>query len=163
MIKAKLIAVVAASALLFGAGWSANGWRLSGQHAKELADRDRDALTMANQVMAIGKAANNVISAADAAAWKALEDDKQELNRLRACVANRTCGVRIITKPANTGSSASSASSLEHDSVALDSDVQRRVLDLREAIGEDARKLEYLQAYALQCWKATNAEAIKPE
>ena len=39
-----------------------------------------------------------------------------------------------------------------HDTIEIDPDVQRRVLDHREAIGEDTAKLEYLQDYARQCW-----------
>ena len=44
---------------------------------------------------------------------------------------------------------------LGDDTVELDSDVQRRALDHREAIA----KLSFLQAYARQCFKA-NAEGI---
>ena len=153
-----LVAAVGA-ALIFGAGWTAKGWRLDGQHATELAQRDRDALALADAIKQAGIAANNAISAADARAWKGLEDDKKELGRLRGCVADRTCGVRLITKyvPTDGGASDSSPSSVGHDTVALDADVQRRVLDHREAIREDAAKLSYLQDYARQCWQATSA------
>jgi hypothetical protein len=102
--------------------------------------------------MAIGRAANAAISTADAKAWKGLEDDKKELRRLRGCVADGTCGVRLITKyvPADNGAGDSGASSLGHDTVEIAPDVQHRVLDLRESIAEDAAKIEYLQAYVLQ-------------
>lgn len=132
-----------------------NGWRLTGQHAQELARRDSDALALAESIKQAGIEANNAISAADQRAWKGLEDDKKELGRLRGCVADRTCGVRLIVKPApaDNGASDSSPSGVGHDTVEIDPDVQRRVLDLREAIGEDAAKLEYLQDYARQCWR----------
>ncbi len=156
--KAKLLALATGSALAFGGGWLVNGWRLTGQHAQELAQRDQQDLVMAEQVMAIGREANAAISTADAKAWKGLEDDKKELRRLRGCVADGTCGVRLITADSGKGSSDPGASSMGHDTVELDPDVQRRVLDHREAIGEDARKLEYLQAYALQCWRAAGGE-----
>lgn len=155
MTKAKLIWAALAAAFLFGAGWVSNGWRLSGQHAQELAKRDHDALIMAEAAKQIGIEANNIISAADARAWKGLEDDKKELNRLRGCVAAGTCGVRLITKYVRDGGSDSGASGMGNDTVALDSDVQRRVLDHREAIDEDRRKIEYWQEYGMACWSAT--------
>ena len=156
--SARAMLAAVGAAMVFGTGWVANGWRLDGQHAAELAQRDRHALAVAEQVMAIGRAANAAISTADAKAWKGLEDDKKELRRLRGCVADGTCGVRLIAGESGHGPSDPGASSLGHDTVELDPDVQRRVLDHREAIGEDARKIEYLQAYALQCWRATNGE-----
>lgn len=151
--SARALVTTVGAALVFGAGWAANGWRLDGQHAAELAQRDRQALAVAEQVMAIGRAANAAISTADAKAWKGLEDDKKELRRLRGCVADGTCGVRLIAGQSGHGPSDPGAGSVGHDAVELDPDVQRRVLDHREAIGEDARKLEYLQAYAMQCWR----------
>jgi hypothetical protein len=66
--------------------------------------------------------------------------------------------VRLIAGEGRHGPSDPGAGSVGHDTVELDSDVQRRVLDHREAIGEDARKLEYLQAYALQCWSASQGK-----
>lgn len=156
MTKAKLIWAALAAAFLFGAGWVAQGWRLSGQHAQELAERDQQALAVAEAIKQAGIEANNAISAADARAWKGLEDDKKELERLRGCVAAGTCGVRLITKylPTDGRASDSSASSVVHDTVGLEAEVQRRVLDLRGSIEEDRRKIEYLQEYARQCWAA---------
>lgn len=160
MTSMKLLAVAAGATLAFSAGWQVNGWRLGGQHAAELAERDQQALAVAEQVMAIGRAANAAISTADAKAWKGLEDDKKELRRLRGCVADGTCGVRLITKyvPTGGGASDSSPGSVGHDTIEIDPDVQRRVLDHREAIGEDAAKIDYLQDYAVQCWRATDGD-----
>ena len=152
--RAQALIFSALIAMVFGAGWVVNGWRLEGLHTQGLAQRARDDLALAESIKQAGIAANNAISDADKRAWKGLEDDKKELNRLRGCVADGTCGVRLITKyvHTNSGASDSSPSSVGDDTVALDPDVQRRVLDHREAIGEDAAKLEYLQAYAQQCW-----------
>lgn len=151
--KTQAIAAAVGTALIFGAGWAANGWRLSDQHSAELAERDRKDLTIAQLVMEIGRQANNAISQADTKAWKGLEDDKKELRRLRGCVDDGTCGVRLITAEGRGGASDSGSSSVGNDTVAIDADVQRRVLDHREALGEDARKLEYLHEYARQCWQ----------
>ena len=152
----KALVMFALIAIVFYTGWQVNGWRLDGQHAAELAQRDRQALEVAEAIKQAGIEANNAISAADVRAWKGLEDDKKELRRLRGCVADGTCGVRLITKyvPADSGGGDSSPGSVGHDTLEIDPDVQRRVLDHREAIGEDARKLEYLRAYAEQCWRA---------
>ena len=150
----KAIAAAVLAAFLFGSGWLVNGWRLTGQHAQELAQRDQQDLVVAEQVMAIGREANASISTADAKAWKGLEDDKKELRRLRGCVADGTCGVRLIAGQSGHGASDSSPGSVGHDTVELDPDVQRRVLDHREAIGEDAAKIDYLQDYAAQCWRS---------
>lgn len=158
--KAKLLGIALATALAFGAGWQVNGWRLDGQHAAELAQRDRQALEVAEAIKQAGIEANNAISAADVRAWKGLEDDKKELGRLRGCVADGTCGVRLVTKfvPTDSGTGDPGTGSVGDDTLELDPDVQRRVLDHREAIGEDAKKLEYLQAYARQCWRATDGD-----
>ena len=161
--KTQAIAAAVGAALIFGAGWATNGWRLSGQHAQELAERDRKDLTMAQQVMEIGKAANNAISVAEAKAWKGLEDDKKELRRLRGCVADGTCGVRLITAEGSHGPGNPGSSNMGNDTVALNSDVQRRVLDHREAIGEDAAKLKYLQDYVSQCLRVTQARSAEGE
>lgn len=158
--RTKTLMFLALAAIIFlcgaAGGWVVNGWRMGEQHAQELAGRDRDALALAEAAKQIGIEANNVISAADARAWKGLEDDQKELDRLRSCVAAGTCGVRLITKyvPADSGASDSSTSSMGHDTIELDPDVQRRVLDLREALDQDRRKIEYLQAYSLACWQA---------
>lgn len=153
--KAKALIAAILAAFLFGAGWLTNGWRLSGQHVQELAERDRQALAVAEAIKQAGIAANNAISAADARAWKGLEDDKKELARLRGCVAAGTCGVRLITKYVQPEPGDPSSGSVGNDAVALDPDVQRRVLDLRESISEDQRKIEYWQEYGLACWSAT--------
>lgn len=156
--RTKALMAVALLGAAFVAGWLVNGWRLTGQHAQELSQRDQQALAMAEASKQIGIEANKVIAAAATKAWKELEDDKKELNRLRGCVAAGTCGVRIIAAPAIGGDTPAGAGGLGDDAITLDAGVSGRVLDLREAIGQDAAKIEYLQAYALQCWRATGGE-----
>ena len=154
--KAKLILAAILAGFLFGGGWLVNGWRLTGQHAQELALRDQEALALAEASKQIGIEANKALTAAATKAWKGLEDDKKELGRLRGCVAAGTCGVRIIATPAIGGDTPAGAGGLGDDAITLDAGVSGRVLDLREAIGQDAAKIEYLQAYALQCWRAAS-------
>ena len=152
--RTKALIALALVAIVFIAGWAVQGWRLSGQHAQELAKRDRQALEVAEAIKQAGIEANNAISAAATKAWKGMEDERKELNRLRGCVADRTCGVRIIPAPGSGFDSTASAGGLGNDTIDLSADLQRRILDLRESIGQDAAKIEYLQAYALQCLKA---------
>lgn len=153
--RIKTLTVLALLAIAFAGGWLVQGWRMSSQIADLKREHSEQALIMAEAAKQIGIEANNIISAADARAWKGLEDDKKELNRLRGCVAAGTCGVRLITKYVRDGGSDSGASGMGNDTVALDSDVQRRVLDHREAIDEDRRKIEYWQEYGMACWSAT--------
>ncbi len=152
--RTKTLIALSLVAIAFIAGWVVQGWRLSGQHAQELAKRDRQALELAEAIKQAGIEANKAISAAATKAWKGMEDERKELNRLRGCVADRTCGVRIIPAPGSGFDSTASAGGLGNDTIDLSADLQRRILDLRESIGQDAAKIEYLQAYALQCLKA---------
>lgn len=152
--RAKTLIAVALIGAAFVAGWLVNGWRLTSQHAQELAQRDKEALAMAEASKQIGIEANKAISAAATKAWKGMEDERKELNRLRGCVADRTCGVRLIPASGSGFDSTASAGGLGNDTIDLSADLQRRILDLRESIGQDAAKIEYLQSYALQCLKA---------
>lgn len=163
LVRAKRLMLIASAAIFFVGGWVVNDWRLTGQMADLKREYAEQALAMADAAKQIGIEANNAISAADARAWKGLEDDKKELDRLRGCVAAGTCGVRLIKKyvPTDGGASDSSTSSVGHDTIELDTDVQRRVLDLREAIEEDRRKIEYLQEYAREVWEALQKASAK--
>lgn len=162
--RIKTLTVLALLAIAFAGGWLVQGWRMSSQIADLKREHSEQALAMADAAKQIGIKANAAISEADRRAWKGLENDKAELRRLRGCVADGTCGVQLITKyvdrPIGTGGD-SSTSSVGHDTVALDPDVQRRVLDLREAIDEDRRKIEYLQDYAREVWEALQKASAK--
>lgn len=154
--RIKTLTALALLAIAFAGGWLVQGWRMSSQIADLKLEHSEQALAMADAAKQIGIKANAAISEADQRAWKGLENDKAELRRLRGCVADGTCGVRLITKyieqpTESTGNSATS--SLGYDTVALDPDVQRRVLDLKEAIDEDRAKIEYLQEYARHVWE----------
>lgn len=154
--RIKTLTALALLAIAFAGGWLVQGWRMSSQIADLKLEHSEQALAMADAAKQIGIKANAAISEADQRAWKGLENDKAELRRLRGCVADGTCGVRLITKyvPTDSGGSDSSPGSVGHDTIEIAPDVQRRVLDLREAIDQDRRKIEYLQAYSLACWQA---------
>ena len=48
--SARAMLAAVGAAMVFGAGWVANGWRLDGQHAAELAQRDLQALAVAERI-----------------------------------------------------------------------------------------------------------------
>ena len=150
---------------LFATGWAVNGWRTGAdladvkqQHAEVLAGIARKTTDAVTAVRKLEQAANSAISTADKSATERIAKNAEETNRLRACVAAGTCGVRIVTRVVreSTGGGAadSSASSVGDAAVELDQDVQQRVLDLRESVQLDTEKLDYLQRYAETCHKA---------
>lgn len=76
----------------FVAGWFANGWRLDARHAAEALERSRAALELIEQRDALGArlAALNDKHLAD------LRKAQHETNRLRTCLADGTCGLRVV-------------------------------------------------------------------
>ena len=153
--KSKLILAAILAGFLFGAGWQVNGWRLDGRHAAELAQRDRMALAMAEASKQIGIRANEIIAAADAKGVKGIADAKAETERMRRCIAAGTCGVWIKSSAADGGVPGDSTpSSLGNAASGITGEAAGRVLDLWDAVDADAAKLDYLQTYADQCWRA---------
>ena len=163
--RATVIALVAGLLLGTLAGWVAQGWRADAamaqarqQHAETLRDISEKSAAVAAAVRKAEQAANTAINEADKAATKRIADAKQETDRLRACVAAGTCGVRIKTvyvRDSSSGGSADTSSRTVGDAaLELDAETGLRVLDLRESIQLDAEKLSYLQQYARQCWSA---------
>lgn len=152
---AKAIAAAVLAAFLFGSGWLVNGWRLTGQHAQELAQRDQQALALAEASKQIGIRANEIIAAADAKGVKGIADAKAETERMRRCIAAGTCGVWIKSSAADGGVPGDSTpSSLGNAASGITGEAVGRVLDLWDAVDADAAKLDYLQTYADQCWRA---------
>lgn len=155
LIQAKALILLGLVAIVFGGGWTVNGWRLSGQHAQELAKRDREALAMAEAVKEIGIRSNEIISQADAKGVKGIQDAKAETARLRKCIADGSCSVRLKTdNPEQQSASLDAASSLGNAASGISPSTAGRVLNLWDAVESDAAKLGYLQAYADTCYRA---------
>lgn len=153
--RTKALIFLGLVATVFGAGWTVNGWRLSGHHAQELAKRDREALTMAEAVREIGIRSNEIISQADAKGVKGIQDAKAETARLRKCIADGTCSVRLnADSPEQSNASPDAPGSLGNAASGITPEAAGRVLDLWEAVDGDAAKLAYLQTYAQQCYRA---------
>ena len=148
----------------FVAGWTAQHWKMSKElatieqeHAEELRDLAEKSYAAIQAAREQEQETAAALAKLDQTKTKELEIEKAETRRLRSCIANGTCGVRI--KPsdgpgATTDVPESTATdSLEPQTSTLPADVQQRILDLREAIVEDTKALEYLQEYAIQCSK----------
>ena len=153
--------------------WKVQAWRLDAAVSKRDADIAQlkqahaeqlgNLATAARDVATKVAAANNLNQAALAAVDSKLtgerDAEKNEADRLRACVAAGTCGVRFVTRrPACPGPASDSgrgldaaAGSVGHAALPLDADTAIAVLDLRASVRDDAAKLEYLRAYARQC------------
>lgn len=161
----------AAAALLAGALAFAGAWQLQSlrydariadmrmEHAHTLREIATQAQTAADAVRERESQIQAALADADTRHTRELAHAKTETDRLRACVAAGTCGVRIITRatacaargdvPQDAG-----AGSVGDGAVALDGDTAGRVLDLRESVAADAAKLAYLREYASACYRA---------
>lgn len=158
--KTVLAALVLGAA--FAAGWVVQGWRadaalaqLRQDHAGVLADIATKTRAAADAVRAYERQAGLALASADKKNTEDLNNAKAETQRLRDCVRAGTCGVRIVTRyvdqPGGAGGADAAAGGVGDDAITLDAGVSERVLDLRDAISEDAAKLSYLQQYAEQC------------
>ena len=167
-IKALIALAIFAAGL--AVGWAVNGWRAGAelahvrqQHAEVLRGiADKTGRTVL-AVQKAAQAANAAIQQADQAANERIVNAKAETDRLRACVAAGTCGVRVITRyvrePSSGGAADSGTGSLGDAAVELDQAAGLRVLDLRESVRLDTEKLEYLQRYAEACYRAVTQAA----
>ena len=154
-------------------GWTLHAWRTDSQlqakdtaiaqirqsHAEQLSEQATAAREVARLVQRATDLNQAALAAVDTKLSGERDAEKLEADRLRKCVGNGTCGVRIVTKRAACAAGASDsggrldadAGSVGDATIPLDGDTGIAVLDLRDSVKEDARKLEYLRAYATQC------------
>ena len=110
-------------------------------------------------------AAQSQLADKDTQHYKELTHAKTETDRMRACVAAGTCGVRIITRSASCAAGGAmpqdaGAGRVGDGAIGLDDDTAGRVLDLRESVQSDAAKLAYLREYARACYRAGVEDAV---
>lgn len=101
----KAAAGILALAAACAAGWAANGWRLGAQRSEEELARAQEALRLIEQRDALGAE----LAAQNDKNLKELGKAKNETNRLRTCIADGSCGLRIVEGacPAMPGPAAS--------------------------------------------------------
>lgn len=100
----KLYVYAAAIAITFGAGWTANGWRM-GSKLDAFKAQQSEAVAAANaSALALQKTLDNErdgkakeLAAIDGKYTGQLKEANDETNRLQRCIDNGTCGLRINT------------------------------------------------------------------
>lgn len=167
-----LAAVAIALAGLLG-GWTLHAWKTDSAlqakdtalaqakqaHAEQLGNLAAAARDVAAKVAVAAQLNQAALAAVDSKLTGERDAEKNEADRLRACVAAGTCGLRFVTRrPACPGPASDSGRGLDaaaggvgNAALALDADTAIAVLDLRASVRDDAAKLEYLRAYARQC------------
>lgn len=150
MIGPKTIATAAVlAALSFGAGWKVCAWRQASQvadkQAQELSDaiRDRDAAIKERDAFAAR------VNASDSKAQEGLKNAQAENDRLRDCLRNGSCWLRVAAKcpPVPASSPAASGPVVDHGTAPrLDSAVESAYFALRDGIEQQRRQLEACQA-----------------
>lgn len=157
MIDLRIVAAAGALALSFGAGWVTQGWRADARVATIEAERSRavaaaNASTLAAQRALDGERDRKAVelSEIDQAGTRRLNEVQDENDRLKRCVADGTCGVRIRTVtracPAGDVPGAATAGSVDLGTEAeLAPDLRPLVLDLRRGIEETEVTLQKCQ------------------
>lgn len=157
MDSVKLALLAGAIAAAFGAGWAVNGWRhgeevaeLKATHATTVADSLREGLREFSRVVAERDAKQAELSRVSAAGLADVEKAKNENDRLRRCLADGTCWVRIAaTCPPPSPDVPQAPGGRGVDSAGgpiIPAAVQSDILDLRRSIRLTETTLQACQA-----------------
>lgn len=102
MIDPRLYIAAGALAAAFGAGWLGNGWRLGGTISDLKAEHSQTVATAARTALNAQRALDDQrdklatrLSEIDGVETAALRTENDEIERLRKCVADGTCGLRL--------------------------------------------------------------------
>ena len=108
----------------------------------------------------------DAVAAVDTQKQKELTDARKENDRLRAVVRVSADSLRIVgaycPSPADPVPPATGASGMGDAAPKLDAALRERVLDLRQAVIEAEKQIEYLQGYAREASKPPALSAIWP-
>lgn len=150
MIGQKTIATAAVlAALSFAAGWKVCAWR---QDSREAAKQARELTQAIEDRDAAIKSRDEAVKRAnvtDNQAQEGLKNAQAETNRLRDCLRNGSCGLRVAAKcpPVPASSPAASGAIVDHGTAArLDSAAESAYFALRDGIDQQRRQLEACQA-----------------
>ena len=165
MAELRLFMWLGAALAFFGLGFGAKQLQANAQlstvraeHAQEKSAAYRTALAAQQQLDAERGRKVEAVAAIDTEQTKLLGKDREDLERLRACVAAGTCGVRIVGAkcPASAGSVptiASGAGMGVGASPELDADARQTYFTLREGIAVKERQLAACQQYVQEVSK----------
>lgn len=163
----RLAIAVAALAAAGATGWFVNGWRLNSeiaelqrQHAQAMFVASEAAARELAKVTAERDAIQATFNGLDAAGLAKLKGDADETERLRTCVRNGTCGLRIRAScPTNTPNvpGAPQGGGLDTGTGSrLDANAESDYFALRGGISRIQNKLATCQA-ALGCMTGQRA------
>lgn len=156
MSYARIATIVAVLALAFGAGWISQGWRadkalssLQAEHALEVAEAE-SATRVAQQLLDEERDKwNDERSRIDYEQTAKLKVAEDETNRLRDCIANGTCGLRINAKcptPATDVPEAGAPGRMDHGTgPELTADARQNYFALRDGIAKVVAQLAACQ------------------
>ena len=137
----KLGAVAVAAAACFGAGWSANGWRLGAQLAEIKAEAEKQSATHRATEREWGKAS-----------LKIMEDSYAEAETLRAAVARANAAASGLhnasSRTATAAARDASTSPAAAATILMYAELHR---ELDEFAGEAARTADAARAAGIQC------------
>ncbi|HVI51500.1 MAG TPA: lysis system i-spanin subunit Rz [Candidatus Sulfotelmatobacter sp.] len=143
----KAIGIALAAVMLFGAGWTVNGWR----YQRDIADMKTataDANTAFTEKVRMREIEwTNRYAAIDKAFTDQMRSDHEEIARLRAAVDDGSVRLRIAAKcPASDLRQTGDAAGLDHGAGAeLDSNARSDYFALREGLIRQHRKLSACQ------------------
>lgn len=152
----KLAAALIALCVAFAGGWTVEHWRggvalaaLQSKHSKALADESAKTLDAQKKLDVLADAQRARVAGIDDKQTQALKVAQDETQRLRSCIADGTCGLRIraqcpkpaaIVPGATAGTSVDTATSAE-----LDPTARQDYFALRSAIDLTQRQLSACQ------------------
>ncbi|MDN7179123.1 lysis protein [Caballeronia sp. SEWSISQ10-4 2] len=147
---AKAIAVLVAAALLFGAGWTVNGWRADAEINTLKSGYDKTAADATEKARATEQGWQKKVADIDKQRSKELEDAKLENARLSAAVAAGDVRLRVRAScSASSGlpQAPGAAGMADEGTAELDSDARQDYFALRDQLAESEKQIFGLQDY----------------
>ena len=141
--QARLALAAVALAAAFAGGWAVNGWRLGAARDAEIT---HDAEVLRDRTIERDALAHRLRESNDQQA-ASLQGARDETNRLRDCMRDVTCGLRIAAKcPARLPQAASTPSVDPGAGAELDADAERAYFAVRDGINKASAQLAACQA-----------------
>lgn len=156
----RAIGIALVAALLFGAGWTVNGWRYEGRIAKSTAQAAFDQTTASEKARMDEQTWRNRYAALDQETTRKMSEARNEIEALRARVESGAVRLRVsATCPGKTDLHAGAgATGLDHGAGAeLDPDARSAYFALRAGLIRVETKLAAAQDALIICRDMTGA------